>query len=347
MKRSIFEKLFDWEYWPTFMFYIPNVPYAAYLALRAKSLVFFSATNPAIQHSGNGSESKFKTIELLPKAYRPNSIFIKANKPIEKVFLQLKNHNLKYPLIIKPDIGFKGLLVKQLKSDKDLVQYHKNNSSINLIVQEFIDYKNECGIFYHRFPDKPSGKITSITLKKYLIVIGDGSATLLELIKNNVRAKNYLDLLILLHKNNLNLILPKGEGKTLSIIGNHSKGAQFINGNHLIDLHLENTIDTIAKQIPGWFYGRLDIKFNSFEELKQLQNFKIIEINGIISEPTHIYDSTSISYFNALKEIRKHWKYAYKIAVINHSKFNVKYDKVSLFIKSLLNIRNQMTLIKK
>ena len=67
-----------WEYWPAYMFYLPNIPYAAYLALRAKNLVFFSATNPAIKHSGNGSESKYATIELIPTAFKPTSIFIKA-----------------------------------------------------------------------------------------------------------------------------------------------------------------------------------------------------------------------------------------------------------------------------
>ena len=60
-----FKKLTNWEYWPWYMFYVPNVPYAAYLAIRAKNLVFFSATNPAIKYSGNGSESKYRTTQFL------------------------------------------------------------------------------------------------------------------------------------------------------------------------------------------------------------------------------------------------------------------------------------------
>lgn len=42
------------------MFYIPNLTYAFYLAFRAGHSVFFSAANPGIKSSGNGSESKFE-----------------------------------------------------------------------------------------------------------------------------------------------------------------------------------------------------------------------------------------------------------------------------------------------
>ena len=58
-------KLFkNWEYWPSYMFYIPILPYAFYLGLKARSTTFMSAVNPGIQNSGNGTESKYKTLEL-------------------------------------------------------------------------------------------------------------------------------------------------------------------------------------------------------------------------------------------------------------------------------------------
>lgn len=333
-------KLKNWEYWPSYLFYLPNIPYAIYLALKAKNWVFFSATNPAIQHSGNGSESKFATIQLIPEAYKPISIFIKSQDSIANTLLKVEQNKLKYPLIVKPDVGFRGLLVQKIDSENELTTYLTKYQKLHLILQEFVNYKHECGIFYHRIPTEKKGKITSITLKKYLTVKGDGISTVKELIYTNERAKLYIPLLTALHKNTLEVVLGKDEIKTLNNIGNHSKGTQFINGNHLISPELEQAIDAIFKQIPNFYYGRLDIKYSSFEALIQLQQFKIIEINGIISEPTHIYDPAKISYFKALKEIRKHWGIMFQIATKNHQKNNIKYDGVVDFLKSLKNLRS-------
>ena len=142
------------------MFYIPLLPYAFYLALKSRSFGFFSAVNPGIDGSGNGLESKFKTIQLLPLEYRPNSIYIKKNTPFEIVSSKIASEKIKYPLIIKPDIGFRGLLVKKINTKNELSTYLKKYNSINLIIQEFIEFKNECGIFYHRISDEKKVKIT-------------------------------------------------------------------------------------------------------------------------------------------------------------------------------------------
>jgi len=346
MKLFNFSKIKNWEYWPTYLFYLPNIPYAIYLALKSKNLVFFSATNPSIKHSGNGSESKFSTLELIPQEFKPVSIFIEANNDIKKSIQEILEKGIQYPLIIKPDIGFRGLLVKKINDEFELTNYLKKNKNINLIAQELIELKNECGIFYYRLPNEKKGKITSITLKKYLSVIGNGTSTLKELILLDKRAKLYFPLLKELHQKNFDIILKKGEEKILNIIGNHSKGTQFINGNHLITPELENAIDNIAQQIPNWFYGRLDLKYNTFEDLIALKELKIIEINGIISEPTHIYDSTKTTYFKALKELRNHWGIIYKIANQNHNLYNVPYDKISDFWKSLMLLKKYIQLIK-
>jgi hypothetical protein len=40
----------------------------------------------------------------------------------------------------------------------------------------------------------------------------------------------------------------------------------------------------------GFYFGRLDVMYNTVEELEQGINFSIVELNGAASEPTHIYD---------------------------------------------------------
>ena len=339
------KRFLNWEYWPTYLFYIPIIPYAVYLAIKAKNVVFYSATNPAIKHSGNGTESKFDTLQLLPDEYKPKSIFIDVNEDLATSLNKFKNANINFPCIAKPDIGFRGLLVKKIETLSDLESYLSSNS-FNIIVQEFIDYENECGIFYYRIPGEKKGKITSITLKKFLTVKGNGNSTIKELILNDERAKRYISIL----KENKSISfdsIPNNDKEViLSFIGNHSKGAQFINGNHLIDEELTNMMDDFNRQIEGWFYGRIDLKYISFDELKKGEKFKVIELNGIISEPTHIYDPSKITYFKALLELKKHWNLIYQIATKNHHSYNIKYDKSIDFIKSLLTLKKYVKNLK-
>lgn len=346
VSKSSIEKLTNWEYWPSSMFYIPNLPYAFYLAIRAKHFAFFSAANPAIKSSGNGTESKYQTILLVPEQYRPKSILVKPTNTFSEIITLIDNEKITFPLIAKPDIGFRGLLVKKINSKKELEIYIKSYP-IDIIIQEFLDYENECGVFYHRNPNEEKGVITSITLKKFISVIGDGKSTIKELILKDPRAKLYVDLFEDIHKEEIHQVPPTNKEIKLTAIGNHSKGTQFINGNHLISEKLKNTFDRLNHSIEGWYYGRVDIKYNSFEELENGTDFKVLEINGIIAEPTHIYDSKNFTYFKALKTIRKHWKYLFNISITNHETKKIPYKSLLQFINEIFLLRKYISSIKK
>ncbi|MDO9595500.1 MAG: D-alanine--D-alanine ligase [Lutibacter sp.] len=337
-----FKKITNWEYWPSYLFYVPLLPYAFYLAIKARSFGFFSAVNPGIEGSGNGLESKYKTLQLLPSYYCPISIFIEKGENLENILPKINKSNIQFPLIIKPDIGFRGLLVTKIIDEAELSVYLKKYNSINLIIQEFVDYKNECGIFYHRFPGEKKGKITSITLKKYLTVVGDGQSTILDLILNDDRANRYAKYLFELNKNSLAFIPKNMEEVVLNMIGNHSKGTQFINGNYLINSELECFLDELNAKIDGWYYGRIDLKYNNFDELLKGKNLKIMEVNGIISEPTHIYDAATGSYFKALKSIKNHWKLIYIIGVKNKKLNEENYTNLSYLIAVYFNYKKYL-----
>lgn len=337
LKISLY-KIFHWEYWNSWFFYIPNIPYAFYLIFKAKNLVFFSAANPGIKSSGNGSESKFETLQLIPEELKPKSILHKRGENFEKTIKNILEKNILFPVIAKPDVGFRGLLVKKIETEIDLKKYIQN-FDVDFIIQEFIDYKNECGIFYSRNPKEKNGLISSITLKKFLSVIGDGTSTIQELVKLDKRANLYKELIFESHQENLNLILEKNKEIQLSVIGNHCKGTQFINGNHLITHKLTAAFDELNGKIPGWFYGRIDIKYDTFSALENGKNFKILEINGIISEPTHIYDAQSSTYFEALKSIRTHWKILFEISMANHKIYKIPYKNSLLYWKEIKELK--------
>ncbi len=337
----------SYEYWPSFLFYLPILPYAVYLAIKAKNSVFFYATNPGIKNAGDGTESKYKTLQLIPCQYRPNSLFVPANSTINQTLEKLTTTEIYFPLIIKPDIGFRGLLVKKIENKTELIQYLEKCNSIDLIIQEFISYPLECGLLFYKIPNEKTGNISSLTFKKFISVTGDGITNISALIQKNNRTKKYIHLLKELNESRFYSIPPKGKIIQLGYIGNHSKGTQFINAKKHISNTLIETFNQINKQINGWDYGRIDIKYNSFEELEIGKSFTILEINGIISEPTHIYDSSNGTYIKSLKEICKHWRIIYTIATSNIKKKRPPSQNLKHLIQSLLQLKHYTYRINK
>ena len=345
--KSLYIRLTQWEHWPTLLFYIPLAPFFIYRAIKARHPIHYVATNPNILYSGNGTESKFETLSLVPEKYRPKGVLISKKNKGQSVKDQINNLPFDYPIIAKPDIGFRGYLVKKIENKKILLNY-LNQIDTDIILQEFIPYHNELGIFYHRIPGNKKGKITSVTIKKFISVVGDGKSTLSQLIKNDSRAFLYYKIFKNIHKSNMDKVYQKGKKIVLTEIGNHSKGTQFLNGNHLIDNNLENFMDNLCAQIEGWYYGRLDIKFKDYESLLKGKDFKILEVNGIISEPTHIYDPTSedSSFINCVKTINDHWDIMDNIAIKNHKMNGVKYPKLFPYLKNMYWLRSHSKKLK-
>ena len=345
-KNKFFVKLTEWEHWPTPAFYLPLVPFFLIKILRAPKPLYFLDTNPGIHLSGIGTESKYKTLLKVPEKFRPKSLLIEKETAFNIVQNRLKEAGITYPLIAKPDKGFRGYLVKLIENEAGLKIY-LDKFGEEVLIQEFIPYTDELGIFYYRMPGETSGHITSVTLKKFTTLTGNGIDTLEQLIKKDDRAFLYDEIFRKIQKENYKKVYPAGEKIILSLIGNHSKGTRFINGNHLIDDLLENRINLIAGQIDGWFYGRLDIKFKDYDDFLAGKNFKILEVNGIISEPTHIYDAShpEASFRKAIRSVKYHWKILDKIARKNH-KLNPNPIKLSDFIKELTFLRKYSKKIK-
>ena len=250
-RKSFFIKLTQWEHWPTIVFYVPLLPFFFIRSIKARHPIHYLATNPGIFYSGNGTESKYKTLLLIPEKYRPKSVLVQKNEDYQAILKKLSIEKIDFPLIAKPDIGFRGYLVKKIDTEAQLKSY-LSSIDVTIILQEFIDLQNEIGIFYHRLPDRKNGRITSITIKKYLTITCDGKSTLSELILKDERAFLYFDLFKNIHKDNLDIVFKKDKKLTLSVIGNHSKGTQFLNGNHLINKELEKSFDQISHQIKRW-----------------------------------------------------------------------------------------------
>lgn len=346
-KNAQWTRLTEWEHWPTIAYYVPLLPFFFMRYLKEGHPNHYLTANPGIKYSGNGTESKYKSLNLVPYKYRPQSLVVNIGEPPEKVLERILELGLRYPVIAKPDRGFRGYLVKKIDCPEALIRY-LNEVKTDVLIQEFIPFQNELGIFYHRYPGKEHGKVTSVTIKEFLKVRGDGRQTLKQLITNDDRAYLYLKIFSIIHKERLDKVLEKDEELVLSVIGNHSKGTRFVNGNHLIDERLTDLMDQICRPMKGFYYGRLDIKYNDLESLLSGEKLKVLEVNGIISEPTHIYDSShrGASYINALRAINEHWKIMSKIARINHHQNKVPYPGVWEYLGNLRWLRSHSNMLK-
>lgn len=342
--RPFFIKLLHWEYWSFNVVYGPIYLYWFWLSLRARSFFFFSTSNPSIKNAGFLLESKKEIYDLIPNEYYPPTLFFRKQTPIPSILKELKATNFQFPLIGKPDIGMQGLAVKKLENENDVMAYALE-SKVDFLVQQFVPFENEVGIFYYRYPNEQNGHISGIVQKEFLTVTGDGVSTIEQLLNKDKRFILQIEKLRHDNADELKIILSAGEKRIMVPYGNHVRGAKFIDVSHLADKELTSVIDNACKKVEGFYFGRMDIRYNTWEELKQGKNFSIIELNGAGSEPTHMYDPRH-SIFNAWKEIIRHWNILSKISRINHTKFQIPYMTTSSGLQMFRDNKEYVKMIR-
>ncbi|MCX6824299.1 MAG: hypothetical protein NT085_04180 [candidate division SR1 bacterium] len=311
------QKYKRWEFWPSYIFDIPVYIYWILLGIKAGHILFFSNINPGMLFSGFSGYGKYDEIIKFDPALRPKTILIKIGDSFEKIKKEIDNENIKYPAIMKPNMGRTARDISKIYTDEGL-RKHLTTMKEEYVIQEFIDDPLEFGILYYRIPGEAKGHITGVTDKRLVFVEGNGKHTLGELVRNHERARFYYKPFKKLHEKMWNKILPVGEKLQMNFLGNHCRGSCFYDATHLINANLEETIDKLSKTIPGFYYGRYDVKVKNIEDL-YTGKYKIMELNGMGTLPVHIYDPTHNIRF-AYKELFKHRNIIYKISKENHKR---------------------------
>lgn len=316
IRSNFIIKLRSWEYWPFGIVQGPVFLYWLLLALKERSIFFFSASNPGILSGGMMGESKSEVLDLIPEKVKPKTILVRLPATTSSVVGQMSAIGLSFPVIFKPDLGERGWMVRKISNEDEVEQYLKE-IRINFVIQELVDLPLEFGVFFVHYPDRPTGRVTSITMKRFLSVTGDGKSTLRELILSIDRAKLQWGSLSLKFKDELNEVLPAGESRELVSIGNHCLGTTFLNANHLITPKLNDSFNAISRSIKGFHFGRFDLRCASLEDLEN-GNVKIVELNGCGAEPAHIYHPGA-SFWTGMGTLFQHVHNMYRVSVINHS----------------------------
>ena len=308
---------------PAWVVEAPLYAYALWLALRHGGLRLPTIANPSILIGGLAGESKTDLYALVgptARAHFAPFVTVRADAPLPELEAARMATDLTYPLVAKPDVGLNGRGVKIVTSADELVRYlAKFPVGAKMLWQRYVADEGEAGIFYVRKPSEARGRITSLTLKYFPTVTGDGHSTLRELILADRQASERAAIYLRRNKRRIEDVVPVGEKRRIVSVGNHVRGAIFVDGESHITKAMTEAFDRIAKDIEGFYFGRFDVRFADLEALKCGEDFTIIEYNGASSEPTHVRDSRTPAR-KVWHDFMEHWRYAYEIGAEHRAK---------------------------
>ena len=303
-------KILDIGYWTSQHFYWQSLYHYFLNGARFRSMTFFSACNPAIDLGGMLYDRKTDIYDLLPQHIVPATTII-TSRSASKIFIE--KNNLHFPLIVKPNVGLKGYKVYKIGNEEELDLFFRENdvNEREWLLQEYVDYEREFSVLFYRYPQEQTSGVSSFIEKSYPHVIGDGKRTLKTLIdkynnpfllKDNVYKKFSAELAT---------VPDTGEKIILDYIGNYSRGAKFHSKMEYVSKEMSAMLSSLFQKANGLNFFRVDFKSDSVESFLQGE-FKVLEINGMKSEPLHIYDQHS-SFLNNFRIIKEHWDIIEKI----------------------------------
>jgi RimK-like ATP-grasp domain len=309
------------EFWPGWLFYTPVVIHWLMLGLRYGDFSLPTAANPRITTGGLCGESKLSILaQVGPQAQdlvAPACGVLARPGGSVAAEAAMEAFGLRYPVVVKPDIGCNGTGVRLIRDRGAMERYVEAfPRGETMVLQQYVAEPNEAGIFYVRHPAEPHGRITSLTIKKPPVVVGDGRRTLQALIMADERARLVSHLYLARLADRLDIVPAAGEPVQLVFVGNHCKGSIFEDGRALVTPALTEAIERLARSMPDFFFGRIDVRFASIAALRRGTGFQVIEINGTGSEATHIWDP-STKLLDAWRTQFFHYGAAFRIGAAN------------------------------
>lgn len=315
MLRGRWIRRTQWEYWPSWVTYLPILVYVAWLALRHRGLAVVTAANPAIPGGGIVGESKSAILRGFGDAPEVAQwILLRADEaPDERARRArdfVRENSLDFPVILKPDTGQRGSGVYAAQDEAELdaaVRRHPHDT----LLQRRVDGP-EFGVFYIRRPDEAVGRVFAVTVKVLPTVTGDGVRTLEQLVLDDPRACALHAVYARENAARFDLVVPHGEVVRLVDVGTHARGALFLDGRRLITPELTRAIDRLSKRFEGFHFGRYDLRAPSEAHLARGEGLGVIELNGVTSEATNVYDP-ALGIVEAYRILLTQWREAYAI----------------------------------
>jgi membrane protein DedA with SNARE-associated domain len=292
---------------PPALFYLPLVFNWLRLGIRHGSLTLPTAANPNIFCGGMWGETKSSyLLDVGADERRWVAPFVLARRGADTLATDLaqalqamRGAGLVFPLVAKPDIGWHGHGVRVIEDAAALEAYIAAfPAGATIMLQRLVEHPAEAAVLYARLPGEARGRVLSLTFRYFPHVVGDGRASLRELIDRDERAR-WKGALHLgrdgTHSGpaagDLARVPAAGEVVRIALIGNQRAGALYRDGAPCINAALEARFDGIAASMRDFHYGRFDIRFESVPALMRGEGFSIVEINGIGGEAIDVWDA--------------------------------------------------------
>lgn len=304
-----------YEFWNPRLF---EIPFYIYLGLQCLinrvGIKGLAKANYALDHGEIGLGSKFDSQLAFDQRFFLPSVLIEGSLTVDQkkdqIHAFVKQHG--YPVILKSNVGSVGKGIVKVSTDDD-VDKHTPRLLGGYILQKFTSNPFECGVFYVRQKGKP--KITGINKKHFPTVVGNGRDDVLALAKSHPRYSKHWN--SFLQDIDTTEVLQLGAEKRLSFIGSHTLGCKFTDDGDLHTDELEKAIFAVFETQSGFNFGRVDVKAADEEAFKRGE-FVVIEVNGVASLPTHMFDP-KYSVWQAYEIFFQHAKYLANIAAEQRS----------------------------
>jgi hypothetical protein len=283
------------------VFYIVPILMWCLLALRHWSFSLPTAANPQMEGGGLFGESKMQGLGLFgPRAQRllaplavlePAAVYESAEGRLTRALNTLAAAGIEFPIIAKPDIGYQGWGVRRLRGVEDLKEYLAGSHGDDcLILQRYIAHEGEAGVFYIRHPDETRGRIASMAFTYAPHVTGDGRSSVAVLVGAHPVLRPNAVIYRERNPRDWDRVPFAGEVVPLSGARSARLGAIYRDGAAHVTPALEDAVEALSRDIPGFLFGRFDIRFASVEALARGEDFLVVELNGAGAEMLHIWD---------------------------------------------------------
>ncbi len=308
------ERAWRWEFWPSWLYYAPIVLWILWLGLKHRSPTAFTASNPALEAGGMVGERKHLALAPLqanaPDLVATFSLVDGQTPPARLRQVQAFIAEQGLPVVLKPNIGQRGRGVFVARSQADVGDYLTRFSG-EVIAQRHVAGE-EFGVYVARKPSAKEATILSIVHKTFPQVLADGRHTLRELILRDDRAKLISSLLFARWRNELEQVPPQGEVIQLVEIGAHCRGSLFLDAGHLATPALVRTLTRLLDAVPGYAFGRMDLRVPSVADFQDGVGLKVLELNGVSAESAHIYHPGT-PLLEGYRAMFKQWSLAFEI----------------------------------
>lgn len=281
---------------PKWLNLVPMVLQWTWLSLLYRSATLPSCANPTITSGGLVGEGKLEYFRAMGPVARaataPHTSVVNAGvTSTDNALAAMRAAGLEFPIVMKPDLGWCGFGVRIVRDETELTTYLASYPLRETIVlQRFVPYEGEAGVYYMRAPGVATGQIIGILLRTFPRVVGDGIHTVADLIAADPR-------LARLGRDGLsepccdiNTIPERYEVVRLSTIGSTRVGGLYQDGSALVTAQMTEAIDKISHDIAGFHIGRYDLRYESLQALQAGRDFSIVEVNGAGAEAVHAWD---------------------------------------------------------